>query len=207
MLFDDSYFTLKSPSTGECRDRGSRFIALAYPVQQEEEVKSILQQIKKDHPQANHHCYAFRLTPDPTVYRASDDREPSGSAGKPILGAITSKGLTDVLVVVVRYFGGTLLGVPGLINAYRSAAVAALEHAELTEKFIEETFSLEFQYDLSNEVHQLLRKHKASITAQDYNEPCCISFSLRKSAIIAFENAYKTHPVLSYQTQLKSIIQ
>ncbi len=204
MLFEDSYFTLKCPSTGEYRDRGSRFIGLAYPVKDEEDVKQILQTVKKEHPQANHHCYAFRLTPDPTVFRASDDREPSGSAGKPILGAITSKGLTDVLVIVVRYFGGTLLGVPGLINAYRSAAAHCLEQAELTEKFIEEAFILEFPYDLSNEVHQLLRKHKASITFQDYSSPCQIHFLIRKSAVVGFENAFKTHPVISYQTQLKT---
>lgn len=203
MLFDDSYFTLKSNATGEYRDRGSRFIGLAFPVTNEEDVKHILQQVKKDHPQANHHCYAFRISPDPTVFRASDDREPSGSAGKPILGAITSKGLTDVLVIVVRYFGGTLLGVPGLINAYRSAAAHCLEQASTIEKFIEEKFILEFPYDLSNEVHQLLRKHKADIHHQDYSSPCQIHFSLRKSAVVGFENAFKTHPVISYQTQLK----
>jgi uncharacterized YigZ family protein len=206
MLFDDTYLTIKAPSSGEFRDRGSRFLGFAWPIQKEEDVKSLLQNIKKEHPQANHHCYAFRITPDPTIFRASDDREPSGSAGKPILGAIVSKGLTDILIVVVRYFGGTLLGVPGLINAYREAATAALAQAEIIEKNITETFSIEFPYELTNEVHQLLRQHKASILNQNYESPCSVVFNLRKSAAQAFEKAHKEHNTLSYQTSIKAII-
>jgi len=206
MLFDDSYRTIKSPCRGEFRDKGSRFFGFAWPIQNEEDARILVQQLKKEHPQANHHCYAFGLTPDPKIFRASDDREPSGSAGKPILGSILSKDLTDVMVIVVRYFGGTLLGVPGLINAYREAATITLNQAEILEKFITETFSIEFPYELSNEVHQLLRQYKASILYQSYESPCVVHFTLRKSTGILFEKAHKEHNILSYQTSIKAII-
>src|SRR5258705_6714827 len=121
MIPDDVYKTIASMAKGSFRDRGSKFIAEAFPVTTEQEMKKNLSEAKKKHHKANHHCYAMRLTPDKNNFKCSDDREPSGSAGKPILNVLLSNELTDVLVVVSRYFGGTLLGVPGLINAYRSA--------------------------------------------------------------------------------------
>src|SRR5690349_11582622 len=117
------YNTIERPAVAELKERGSRFIAYAYPVSTVEAVKKQLESLKKEHPKANHHCFAYRLGLDNNVFRVSDDGEPSGTAGKPILGQIDSKQLTDTLIIVVRYFGGTLLGVPGLIHAYKSAAV------------------------------------------------------------------------------------
>lgn len=205
MLFEDTYLTLSAPATSEIRERGSRFIGLSFPVISEEEVKTILQKIKKEHPQANHHCYAFRLTPDPTVFRYSDDREPSGSAGKPILGAIQSKGLTDVLIVVVRYFGGTLLGVPGLISAYRSAALEVIEKSEITERTINDTFQVTFPYELMNEIHHLLKLFPLKIKKQDYSHPCYIIFDIRKKLSNDFQQKFQEHPRLSYQATLESV--
>lgn len=197
MLFDDTYKTIKSSSEGLFKDRGSKFLGFAYPITNEEQVKEIINQLKKEHSQANHHCYAFRLTPDPTVYRASDDREPNGSAGKPILGAIQSVGLTDVLIVVVRYFGGSLLGVPGLINAYKSAAQEAINAAEIIEKIISEKFEIEFPYDKINDVHSLLKSLSAKIVSQDYNEPCKIVFEIRKTKVNETLVKFKNHPTLA----------
>ncbi|CAN5538708.1 YigZ family protein [soil metagenome] len=203
MLFEDTYQSIKAPSEGIYKDRGSKFIGFAFPIKTEAAVKEHLHLIKKEHAQANHHCYAFRLSPDPTVYRASDDREPSGSAGKPILGAINSLQLTDVLVVVVRYFGGSLLGVPGLINAYRSAAVDALHHAEIIEKTIDDHYEIQFSYECINDVHALLKGAGARIVFQDYAEPCIIHFDIRisKSSILA--DRIKEHPVLAIKASLK----
>lgn len=203
MQHSDTYHTIEVPAQGEFRDRGSRFLGFTWPVKSESEVKQHLQQIKKEHPQANHHCYAFRLTTDPSVYRASDDREPSGSAGKPILAAITSRGLTNVLVIVVRYFGGSLLGVPGLIHAYREAAAAALEQTNIITQHVKVDLTIEFPYELSNEVHQLLRQQDAVILQQTNDEKCNIRFELRQSAQTDFEKAYQRHSQLSYKTTIK----
>lgn len=197
MLFEDTYKTIKSTSEGLFKDRGSKFLGFAYPITNEDQVKEIINQLKKEHPQANHHCYAFRLTPDHTVYRASDDREPSGSAGKPILGAIQSAGLTDIIIVVVRYFGGSLLGVPGLINAYRLAAQEALKSAEIVEKIISEKFEIQFPYDKINDVHSLLKSLSTKIVSQDYNDPCKIIFEIRKSKVNETLAKFKNHPTLA----------
>jgi uncharacterized YigZ family protein len=205
MLFEDTYKSISSPAEGQFRDRGSKFIGLAFPVESEEEVKSILQQIKKDHPQANHHCYAFRLTPDPNVYRCSDDREPSGSAGRPILNAILSAGLTNVMVVVVRYFGGTLLGVPGLINAYREAAADSLRNARIIERTITERFVITCPYTLLNEVYQLLRTSGAVITGQETQENCYIYFEIRKKNVRDFEVQFKKNHLLNGTSSLEPI--
>src|SRR5688572_20447603 len=126
MLFEDTYQTLAGPAEGMFKDRGSRFPSFAYPVRDEKQIREIISGLKKEHFSARHHCYAYRLTTDPTVYRVNDDGEPSNTAGKPILGQLLSNGLTYTLIVVVRYFGGTLLGVSGLINAYRAAAADAI---------------------------------------------------------------------------------
>ena len=142
----DSYLTIADPTEGLFKDKGSKFLAYAYPVDNEDEIKELVQHLKKEHYSARHHCYAWRLGADKTHFRANDDGEPSSTAGKPILGQIQRLDLTNILIVVVRYFGGTLLGVSGLINAYREAAVDALEHAEIVEKLVEEIFWVEFDY-------------------------------------------------------------
>jgi len=166
------YKTLSNSATGDFRDRGSKFLAYAYPVRNSNEVKEIVQRLKKEHPKAVHHCFAYRLGTDGTNFRANDDGEPSGSAGRPILGQIDSAGLTNVLVVVVRYFGGTLLGVPGLINAYKTATAEALKNAPVEERWIEEMVEFSFDYPVMGEVMHLLRQSEATIYQQDLQLFC-----------------------------------
>ncbi len=168
------YKTLAGQGTAEFKDRGSKFIAYAYSVGTPEEVKEKLQLLKKEHPKAVHHCYAYRLGTDGTQYRANDDGEPSGSAGRPILGQIDSAGLVNVLVVVVRYFGGTLLGVPGLITAYKTATADALKDIPVTEKWIEDKVEVSFDYPVMGEVMYLLRQCEATIYKQDLQLFCVV---------------------------------
>lgn len=180
MLFENDYKTIRDPGTGEFRDRGSRFISFIFPVTSEKEVKEIVNTIKKDHPKANHHCYAFRIGPGKTVYRYSDDREPSGTAGKPIYGVIQSFDLTDVLIVVVRYFGGTLLGVSGLINAYKGAAKDAVEKGVIIIKPVVERYELEFQFEFINDVKSIIRFAKGTIFKQEISEKCVLCVEISK---------------------------
>jgi uncharacterized YigZ family protein len=146
-MIQDQYTTIANPTEGTFRDRGSKFIGYAFPVTNEKEIKEHLQHLKKIHPSAGHVCYAFRINPLNEYWRANDDGEPSSSAGKPILGQIRSMELQNVLVAVVRYFGGTLLGVPGLINAYRLTAFEALKIAELVEKTVTFQITASVSYD------------------------------------------------------------
>ncbi len=171
----NKYTTIAAATTGDFRDRGSKFLAYAYPVATAAAVKEKLQLLKKEHPKAVHHCYAYRFGSDGNQYRANDDGEPSGSAGKPILGQIDSMGLTNVLVVVVRYFGGTLLGVPGLINAYKTATALALETAPKTEKWIEDNYEISFDYPAMGEVLYLLKQSEAGIYKQELQLFCVIN--------------------------------
>jgi len=142
MLFDDTYKTIQEISEGVYRDKGSKFIAYLYPINSENDIKEIIVSLKADHPKARHHCWALRLSPDRTVFRLNDDGEPSGTAGRPILNTLLSNEITDVLAVVVRYFGGTLLGVPGLINAYKSATIDAVNNAKIINKTVNSVFSI-----------------------------------------------------------------
>lgn len=166
------YKTISDGSTADFRDRGSKFLAYVYPVNSVEAVKQHLQALKKEHPKAVHHCYAYRIGTDGNNYRANDDGEPSGSAGRPILGEIDSAGLTNVLVVVVRYFGGTLLGVPGLIHAYKTATNDALAKCTVVEKWIERMVHISFDYPVMGEVMYLLRQNETTIYKQDLQLFC-----------------------------------
>lgn len=181
MLFDDSYKTLAAPSEGIYKDRGSKFLGFAFPVTNEASVKEILQRLRKEHPGANHHCYAFRLGADKLFFRSNDDGEPSGSAGKPILGQIQSNDLTNILIVVVRYFGGTLLGVPGLIAAYRGAAADAITNGKIVEKQVMEIYELKFPYAAMNDVMKILKEENLEQWDQDFQLDCKLKFSVRKS--------------------------
>ena len=163
----DYYFTIEQPSTAEFKDRGSKFLAYAYPVQEVADVKLRLGELKKEHPKAVHHCFAYRLGLDGTQFRVTDDGEPAGSAGRPILGQIDSKQLTNTLVVVVRYFGGTLLGVPGLINAYKTATSLALQVTPIVQKPVEIKYVLHFDYTLMNEVMMVVKQSQCSVIAQE----------------------------------------
>lgn len=160
------YYTIEQPSMAEFKDRGSKFFAFAYPAKDIDSCKKILAQLKKEHGKAVHHCLAYRLGVDGSTFRVSDDGEPAGSAGRPILGQIDSKGLTNVLVVVVRYFGGTLLGIPGLINAYKTATALALQLSPIIKKPIEIAYELNFDYHQMNEVMMLVKQYNCSVVEQ-----------------------------------------
>lgn len=179
----DFYTTIEKPSTAEYKDRGSKFLAFAFPLGNVEDFKIILQDLKKEHPKAVHHCFAYRIGTDGNTFRSSDDGEPSGTAGKPILGQIDSKGLTDVAVVVVRYWGGTLLGVPGLINAYKMAAVLALQITPVVEKQIEVVYSLEFDYTRMNEVMMVMKQFNCTIHANETLLFCNIKAGIPKNRL------------------------
>lgn len=166
------YQTLKSPIQAEFKDKGSRFLAFAYPVQTAEQVKKYVDDLRQEHHKARHWCYAYRLGVDGNQFRANDDGEPSGSAGRPILGQIDSFELTDVLVVVVRYFGGTLLGVPGLIHAYKTSTQMALENAQIIEKNIEKTVRIRCEYPYLNEAIRIAKNHQAEMIEQDLQLDC-----------------------------------
>jgi uncharacterized YigZ family protein len=160
------YNTIEQPAMAEFKDRGSKFIAYSFPVNSIDQAKKHLTALKKEHPKAVHHCLAYRMGVDGSTFRVSDDGEPSGSAGRPILGQIDSKQLTNILVVVVRYFGGTLLGVPGLINAYKTATSLALQLAPIIQKPIEIAYTLHFDYQQMNEVMMVIKQYNCSMVEQ-----------------------------------------
>lgn len=178
----DTYLTIKAFSQGLYREKGSRFIGFAYPVTSLDEIKRILESIRKEHHSARHHCFAWMLGQERKNYRMSDDGEPSGSAGKPILGQINSHGLTNILIVVVRYFGGKLLGVSGLINAYRSAAESALQNSEIIEHFIQEYYELKFPYKSINDVMKIIKDEAVSQSQQEFGTECSLTINFRSSA-------------------------
>ena len=181
MEVGDTYLSIASESRGTYREKASRFIAVAMPAATEEEIREKLDSLRKEYYDANHHCYAYRLGQSGDVYRLNDDGEPSGSAGRPIHGQIVSKGLSDVLVVVIRYFGGTKLGVPGLINAYRTAAAEALENAQKIQKVLTDLFEVTFDYKEMNEVMRILKESSSAIIRQECDQTCRILFSVRRS--------------------------
>ncbi|MBS1764913.1 MAG: YigZ family protein [Bacteroidetes bacterium] len=195
-MFETTYKSISRAATGIYRDKGSKFMAFAYSVKTEDEIKSILQQLKKEHPKANHHCYAYRLGVYKDVFRFNDDREPSGSAGRPIYGVILAHDLTQILIVVVRYFGGTLLGVPGLIHAYKSAAEEAILQATIMEFEIEEHYNLSFRYELLNDVMRLLKQYHATIHQQQMNEECNIDIAVTKKNADGFLKAISQNYLL-----------
>lgn len=190
-LFSDSYKTIEGPSKGLFRDRGSRFIALAYPVTTTDEIKSILDELRKEYHDARHHCYAYMLGSDRQVWRSNDDGEPSGSAGRPILGQINSNELTDILIVVVRYFGGTLLGVSGLINAYKTAAADAISNAVVVERRVHIALRITFPYLGMNEVMKVLKEENAEQSAQSFDSECSLIISFPVSASEKIEGRLK----------------
>lgn len=186
---EDTYKTIEKPSEGLFKDKGSKFISFAFPVNSEEEIKEIVQSIKKEHHSARHHCYAWRLGADQLHFRANDDGEPSSTAGKPILGQIQSFDLTNILIVVVRYFGGTLLGVSGLINAYRSAALDAINQAEIVEKLVEKWLLVEFDYGAMNEVMKIFKDEKLPQIDPLFDLKCKIKTHIRISELNRIEEA------------------
>jgi uncharacterized YigZ family protein len=181
MAAKDTYNSIEAPSEGLFKDNGSRFIAKAYPVESEEEIKQIVAAIRKEYHDARHHCYAWRLGLDGAAWRANDDGEPSGSAGRPILGQIDSAGLSDVLVVVVRYFGGIKLGIPGLIRAYKTSTADALANARVTEKVAGRWITLKFTYEDLPAVMKAVKDLELPQRNQSFMAECSLEVRIRRS--------------------------
>lgn len=177
---EDTYSTIKAPCEGLYKEKGSRFIAFAYPVHSEEQVRVLVAGLKEKYYDARHHCYAWRLGADKKNFRANDDGEPSSTAGRPILGQILSNDLTNVLIVVIRYFGGIKLGVSGLINAYREAASDALYHAEIIEKTVDEQLSIRFSYLVLNDVMRIVKEEGPEVLERDFELECKMLLSIRQ---------------------------
>lgn len=181
----DSYWTIAAPSEGDFRDRGSKFIAYAYPIKHATDVAERIQELKQLHPKARHHCYAYRIGLSGNNYRANDDGEPSSSAGRPILGQIDSASVTNVVVVVVRYFGGTKLGVPGLINAYKTSAALALEAATKEERYVKDVYELRFTYQNMSTIMQAVNQLGFETLEQDFADEPHMQIAMRQKDIAA----------------------
>ena len=177
----DEYKTITKRSEGLFKEKGSKFISLAFPVKNEEQIKKTLEAVRKEYHDARHHCYAYKLGHEGDVYRVNDDGEPSGTAGKPIYGQILSRELTDVLIIVIRYFGGTKLGVSGLITAYKTAAKDALDKSSIISRTVDDCFELNFEYPLMNEVMRMLKEYNLKPIKQEFEMACKIIFRVRKS--------------------------
>jgi uncharacterized YigZ family protein len=171
-LITDTYHTIENPSKGLFKDKGSKFHSFAYPVDNEQKIKEHLDTIKKEYFDARHHCYAYRLGADLKTFRSFDDGEPSNTAGKPILGQISSFGLTNILIVVVRYFGGTLLGVGGLIQAYKNASADAIANATIIEKEVLDQITITFDYPLQNQVTRILKDYNIKVLKSEFGFNC-----------------------------------
>ncbi|OAQ39596.1 YigZ family protein [Pedobacter psychrophilus] len=183
MLFNDVYKTISKPSEGIFKDKASKFLAFAYPFVQEQDLKNIIAHLKTEHSKARHFCFAYRLTPDRNVFRINDDGEPSGTAGRPILNILLSTDLTNILVIVVRYFGGTLLGVPGLINAYKKATEDAITQAIIIEKTVQDIYQLSFDYLQMNDVMKLVKDDHLEIIDQNFDLNCDMKIAINQSGL------------------------
>ena len=178
---DDLYRTVAAPAEAACRERSSKFLAWIYPVRTEEEIREHLEALRKRFFDATHHCYAWRLGPRGEAFRANDDGEPSGTAGKPILGQLLSNELTDCLVVVVHYFGGTKLGVPGLIAAYKESAAAAIEAAQIVERTVDRIVTVDFPYVAMNDIMRVVKELQPRIEEQTFDNLCTLRLTIRES--------------------------
>lgn len=183
----DCYKSISAPSTGIYKDNGSKFLSFAYPVSDENEIKTIIQQLKKEYFDARHHCYAYRLGHTGDIWRINDDGEPSSTAGKPIFGQILSYGLSDILIVVVRYFGGIKLGVPGLIKAYKTATSDAISNASVIEKIATQTFEVSFDYLQMNNIMKCLKDLQVTPFNQQFNLSCSLQVRIRLTDIARFK--------------------
>ena len=190
-MAEDTYLTLEAAAEAASRERSSKFLAYAYPVRTEEEIREHLDALRKRHFDATHHCYAWRLGPRGERYRTNDDGEPSGTAGKPILGQLLSAEVTDCLIVVVRYFGGTKLGVPGLIAAYREAAAEALAAATVVERTVDREIRVDFPYMAMNDVLRAIMECRPTVRAQRFDNLCTMELTIRESRAEELEERLK----------------
>jgi uncharacterized YigZ family protein len=190
-MINDKYKDIQNKTTGIYKEKGSKFIAYAYPVYSEEEVKEKLEEVKKLEYAARHHCYAYILNPDKSAQRANDDGEPSSTAGKPILGQLLSNDLTNTLIIVVRYFGGVKLGVPGLIRSYKTAAADAIANATIITKTIKEQYEVSFKYPQMNDVMRLVKEYDLEVVNTDFQIDCKLIFAVGKSKTISIVDTFK----------------
>ncbi|WP_421919059.1 IMPACT family protein [Marinifilum sp.] len=182
-MSNDTYKTITKKSEGLYKEKGSKFISYAYPVTTEDEIKEHIIQLKKEYYDARHHCYAYMLGADKKIFRANDDGEPSSTAGKPILGQILSNNLTNILIVIVRYFGGTKLGASGLIHAYITAAADAIANAEILDKTVNDIYDVHFDYLVMNDIMKIVKDDQPKQLGQDFNLTCKIRLSIRQSEV------------------------
>ena len=192
-LFSDVYYEVEGDAEFVLRERGSKFFAFVYGVKSDLEIKEKLEGLKREYPDATHHCYAWVMGARGEAQRANDDGEPGNSAGRPILRSIVSVGVTNVLVVVVRYFGGTLLGIPGLIESYGGAAEWALRAAGRSEKFIEENYEISSAFEHEQEIHRLIAKYGARVLGSEYSEQVCYRVAVKAGVGRDFEKALSDH--------------
>lgn len=190
-MFDDTYKTIAAPSEGIYKEKGSKFLAFAYPVRTQEEIKGHLERLRKEYFDARHHCYAYILGPRKDAFRANDDGEPSGTGGRPIHGQLMSADLTDTLIVVVRYFGGILLGASGLANAYKAAARDAIDHATIVERTIDCRYRLSFKYEAMNDVMRILKDFDLKPLNQQFDLDCTLEVSVRQSLSVRLYDAVR----------------
>ena len=196
----DLYKTIEEAVEVTMRERSSKFLSFIYPVQNEEQIREALDKLRKRYFDATHHCYAWRLGPRGEQFRANDDGEPSGTAGKPILGQLLSNEITDCLIVVVRYFGGTKLGVPGLIAAYKEAAANAIEEAHVIEKTVDRHLTIDFPYLVMNDVMRVIKDEQPRITGQEFDNLCTMHLTMREGrAEILIEKLKKAGASISEQ--------
>jgi len=188
-VFDDTYRTIEAPSQGLYKEKGSKFLSFAFPVHSLDEVKAHLDRLRKEYFDARHHCYAYIIGPRKDAWRANDDGEPSGTGGRPIHGQLLSTDLTDTLIVVVRYFGGILLGASGLANAYKTAARDAIDHASIVERTIDIRYRLAFEYPALNDVMRILKDYDLKPLDQHFDMQCSLDVEVRQSLSVRFYDA------------------
>ena len=196
-MFDDNYREIKSPATGLYKEKGSKFIAYAFPVYSENEVKEKQDEVRKLEHSARHHCYAYILHADKSVQRANDNGEPSSTAGKPILGQILSNDLTNILIIVVRYFGGVKLGIPGLIRSYKTAASETIINATIITKTIKEYYEVSFKYPQMNDVMRLVKEFDLEVISTDFRINCKLVFAAEKSKANSIVEMFKKNHKLA----------
>ncbi len=197
MIFDDTYKEVKNPSSGIYKEKGSKFISYCFPVYTQKDVKDRMEEVKKIEHSASHYCYAFVLNPDKSSQKISDDGEPSYTAGKPILRQILSNDLTNILIIVVRYFGGVKLGIPGLIRSYKTAATDAIVNSQIITKILKEQFEVCFKYYQMNDVMRLVKEFNLEVIKTDFHIDCKLIFTVAKSKSLRVEKTFKNNHELT----------
>lgn len=202
MVSTDVYRTIKETAEGEISEKRSKFLAFAHPVKNVDEVKEWVEYYQKKYYDARHCCYAYMLGPERKDFRANDNGEPSGTAGKPILGQINSYELTDILIVVIRYFGGIKLGTSGLIQAYKAAAIEAIEAADIIEKTVDEDVTFYFEYPFMNQVMRIVKEEEPSIVRQGYDNDCSMTLRIRKGNMSRLKDRLEKVETLRFDTEI-----